>query len=472
MTTSEAIALGSIDSGVLTATNYPGAGATPVFNALKKKIKSQESTNEKLAYELSLGISYAGKRSICIVKSVGMNVLSDSLINSCFSGVNGGLVLVVVDDMYCNFSTDFQDSRAYQELTKTLILEPSSPQEAYEMIKEAFKISEKVGLPILIRIEKRLVSLRGKVRTTKNKKSLPKKMKRDIKKWVLHPPFTINQTRILYKKEKQIQNYVEKSKFNMIKSNNQGGNAIIISGSAYSDLDKISNKNLLKIGTFPIPKEKVKKFLKKNKNLKVIEKGFPLIEKEVIRISSDKKINGQINNKVRPIFEEGAEDIRIICRHKLLKKFYSSLKKNKPKVTFGDIGGYTKGAFPPCNALDSAICMGASIGMGIGANLAGVKKVFSVIGDSTFIHSGIPALIEAVEKKTNLNIFIIDNHGAISTGGQEVYGNLDKIIKSVKGVNFKRIKIKNLSELNIYKEIRDLVKLNGVSVFIADFLKI
>jgi indolepyruvate ferredoxin oxidoreductase alpha subunit len=464
---SEAIAQGAVDSGAITATHYPGAGATPVFNAIKEKISSQESANEKIAYEICLGISYAGKRSICVVKSVGINVLSDSLINSCFTGVNGGLVLVAVDDMYCNFSTNFQDSRGFYELTKTLIFEPSSPQEAYDMTKEAFKISERIDMPIIIRVEKRKVSAMGEIKFEKEKIS-DRKMKRDIKKWLLHPPLTISQTRNLIHKQNKIQDYVEKSKFNFIKDN-KSKEAIILSGSSFSDFEEVKKYDFLKIGTFPIPEQKAKDFIKNHKKIKILEKGLSLIEKEVFRINSHVKIDGQLNKKVKPIFEEGIEDVKIVCRDKTLIKFYRALRKNIPEVTFGDIGGFTKGAFPPCDALDSAVCMGASIGMGIGANFAGVKKVFSVIGDSTFIHSGIPALIEAAAKNIDITIFILDNHGAISTGGQEVYGNLDKIIHSIDNIKFKRLNVQDSDELKIYEEIKEIANQKGVSVFVADF---
>lgn len=469
MTLAEAVVEGAIDSHILTATNYPGAGATPIFNLFKKKIKCEESANEKIAYDISLGISYAGKRSVCVVKNVGMNVLSDSLINSCFSGVNGGLVVVTVDDMYVSYATNFQDSREFYNLTKTLFFEPSSPQEAYEMTKEAFILSEKFELPIIIRLEKKNTSLKGRVRLMLKGSYKPKPMKKNIKKWVLHPPFTINQTRILLEKQERIRGYAEKSKFNKLYSK-KGDKATILFGLSYNEINP-SDLCILKIGTLPVPRNKISKLLKNYKIIKIMEIGDPILEEEVSKIGNQKNIQGQLTKYVKPSFEKGFDKLNIICSDELMKKFYFALTKNSPDVIFGDIGVYTLGAFEPCNALDTALCMGASIGMAIGARLAGVQRVCAVIGDSTFIHAGIPALIEANEKKIDIKVFLIDNHCAVSTGGQKTFGDISSLIQSQNIPFLQKINIKDSSDKKIEDEIKNIMESKGLSVFIADFPK-
>ena len=177
---------------------------------------------------------------------------------------------------------------------------------------------------------------------------------------------------------------------------------------------------------------KVNEILEKSINTTVMEIGNPVIEEEVTKIGNNKHIKGQLTKDIAPSFEKGFENIEIICSDELMKKFYFVLNKTKPDVTFGDIGTYTLGAFKPCNSLDTAIAMGTSIGMAIGAKIAGVNRVFAVIGDSTFIHAGIPALIEAITKNMDIKIFIIDNHCAVSTGGQKTMGDIESLIKSQK----------------------------------------
>lgn len=509
----EAIAQGAIDGGMSGVYAYPGTPSTEITEyvqhyelAKERNIHSKWSANEKTAMESGLGMSYAGKRAMVCMKHVGLNVAADAFMNSAITGTNGGLLVTVADDPSMHSSQNEQDSRYYGKFAQIPILEPSSQQEAYDMAYAGFQLSEKFKVPILIRITTRLAHSRAAVERkpllAENEISLPS----DMSQFVLLPNFA----RIKYKG--LLNSFVgfieesEQSPFNKYIDGTDKSLGILACGLSYNYLmenyqDKPLNHPLLKIGQYPMPRAKVEKLMAECDQVLVLEDGYPMIEEVLKGYTAKENIKGRLDGSLprdgelnpnlvaqalgleekKKALLDDAELKEIIkarppamcngCGHiDAYNALNEALGDYSRGRVFSDIGCYTLGALPPFNAINSCVDMGASITMAKGAVDAGLSPSVAVIGDSTFTHSGMTGLIDAVNEKSPITILISDNFTTGMTGGQDsaALGKIEDICKGI-GVDPAHIKVfvpmkKNHDEM--VRIIREELAFDGVSVII------
>ncbi|MCW8802921.1 MAG: thiamine pyrophosphate-dependent enzyme, partial [Ignavibacteriaceae bacterium] len=452
----EAIAQGAIDGGMSGVYAYPGTPSTEITEhvqhnkvAIERNLHRQWSANEKTAMEAALGMSYAGKRAMVCMKHVGLNVAADAFINSAITGVNGGLIVTVADDPSMHSSQNEQDSRFFGKFAMIPILEPANQQEAYDMAYEGFELSEKFKIPVLIRITTRLSHSRSGVETrpikNENKLTYPE----DPIQFVLLP----SNARKRYKGLLAIQSLLEQeSEHSVYNIHIPGGDkslGIIACGIAFNYLkENYTSKScphpVLQINQYPLPFSKVEKLVDECEKILVLEDGYPFVEEQLRGfLNTNSKIIGRLNGTV-PRDGELNPDVVARALGKEVKTFYKvpDLVKNRPpelcsgcshrdiynalnetmkefgkQKVFSDIGCYTLGALPPWNSINSCVDMGASITMAKGAADAGVRPSIAVIGDSTFTHSGMTALLDCVYENTPVTVIISDNATTAMTGG-------------------------------------------------------
>ncbi|MGM0496412.1 MAG: thiamine pyrophosphate-dependent enzyme [Bacteroidota bacterium] len=505
----EAIAQGAMDGGMSGIYAYPGTPSTEITEyvqaskfAKENNIHSQWSANEKTAMEAALGMSYAGKRSMVCMKHVGLNVAADPFINSAITGTNGGMIVVVADDPSMHSSQNEQDSRFYGDFAMVPIFEPSNQQEAYEMAYHGFELSEKLKAPVLLRITTRLAHSRSGVNTleqvSQNKGSIPQ----NLRQFVLLPAIARQNYNGLLSNQVNMENEAENSNYNKYIDGDDKSLGIVACGIAYNYLmenfqDRTLNHPLLKISQYPLPHKQMDKLLDECDEVLVIEEGYPFVE-DKLRGFQDKgtKIKGKYDgilprageltpNTVAKAFgldgKEGEPVPDIIknrppsmcqgCGH---IDAYTALNKALQEYSegrvFSDIGCYTLGALPPYEAINSCVDMGASITMAKGAADAGLVPAVSVIGDSTFTHSGITGLLDCVLENTPVTIIISDNFTTAMTGGQDSHalGKLEDICAGI-GVEKDHIRVfrptkKNIDEMT--EIIKEELEYDGVSVII------
>jgi indolepyruvate ferredoxin oxidoreductase alpha subunit len=504
----EAIAQGAIDGGISGFYAYPGTPSTEIMEYAQhskevkaKGIKCHWSANEKTAMESSLGMSYAGKRVMVQMKHVGLNVAADPFVNASITGVNGGLIVVAADDPSMHSSQNEQDSRFYGDFALIPILEPSNQQEAYEMTHNGFDISEKYNVPVLLRITTRLAHSRAGVevrdKKDQNKGSLPK----DPKQFVLLPAIARKNYKKLLEMQKAIQKASNESKYNQFIEGSDKSVGIIACGIAYNYVMENFNGNcpypVVKVSQYPIPENHINKLREECKSILVLEDGYPLVEKHLKgffnegievkgRLDGSIPRDGELNpnivaNALNIEVKEGKEIPEIVkmrppslckgCGHRdVYNAMNEALVEYGAGRVFADIGCYTLGALPPFNAINSCVDMGASITMAIGASDAGLVPSVAVIGDSTFTHSGMTGLLDAVIKDSPIVVVISDNSTTGMTGGQDsaAFGRIVDICKGL-GVNPNHIRVliplrKNHEEnLAVMKEE---LAYNGLSVVI------
>jgi len=510
----EAIAQGAIDGGMSGVYAYPGTPSTEITEyvqhyelAKERNIHSKWSANEKTAMEAGLGMSYAGKRAMVCMKHVGLNVAADAFINSAITGTNGGLLVTVADDPSMHSSQNEQDSRYYGKFAQIPILEPASQQEAYDMAYFGFQMSEKFKVPILIRITTRLSHSRAGVERrellNQNQISLPS----NPHQFVLLPNFARVQYKGLLNSFSGFIEESEQSEFNEYFEGTDKKLGILACGLAYNYLmenyqDKPLNHPVLKIGQYPMPRTKVEKLLAECKTVLVLEDGYPMIEEVLKGYTAKENINGRLDgtlprdgelnpnlvaqalgleekNKPSLLSEEDLKEMIkprppamcVGCGHiDAYNALNQALSDYSAGRVFSDIGCYTLGALPPFNAINSCVDMGASITMAKGAADAGLIPAVAVIGDSTFTHSGMTGLIDAVNEKSSITILISDNFTTGMTGGQDsaALGKIEDICEGI-GVDPEHIKVfvpmkKNHDEM--VRIIRKELEYEGVSVII------
>jgi indolepyruvate ferredoxin oxidoreductase alpha subunit len=451
LTGNEAVARGAYEAGVTVAAAYPGTPSTEILEnvAMYKEIYSEWSPNEKVALEVAIGASIAGARALATMKHVGVNVAADPLFTVAYTGVNGGLILVTADDPGMHSSQNEQDNRYYAKSAKIPMLEPSDSQEAKDFTKIAYEISEKYDVPILLRLTTRICHSKGIVELEDRKEVGIKPYSKNIPKYVATPANGRKLHVKLEEKLKELEEYSNNTPLNRIEWYNKKI-GIITSGVAYQYAKEVfgENASYLKLGfTFPLPKKIIKEFAAEVDKLYVIEELEPYLETEIKAmgievIGKDLIPNvGELNPDIiaEKLLGEKRETIskdqdKVVgrpptmcagCPHRGL--FYE-LSKRRNIVVTGDIGCYTLGSAPPLEAMDTCICMGASVSAGHGfskaAEFNGRKtKVFGVIGDSTFFHSGITGLIDIVYNKGNAATIILDNRITGMTGHQENPGS-------------------------------------------------
>lgn len=506
----EAVGQAAIDAGISGVYAYPGTPSTEITEyiqenkiAKERNIHRKWSANEKTAMETALGMSYAGKRSLTCMKHVGLNVAADIFMNMAITGVNGGLVVVVADDPSQHSSQNEQDSRFYGKFAMVPVFEPSNQQEAYDMTYEAFEFSEKLQLPVMLRITTRLAHSRAGViqKELLNERAI--KLPGNPMQFMLLPAFGRKYYQNLLDKQPELLKYANESKYNSFMHGSDKSLGIVCCGIAYNYLmenypNGVCPYPIVKIAQYPLPEIWIRKLEKECDELLIIEEGYPLVEEVLVDFfEKGTKVHGRLNGALprkgelnpdhirKALGKESAEGFGIpeivvsrppsLCAGCGHQDTYLALNEVVQNYgggrVFSDIGCYTLGALPPYNTINTCVDMGASITMAKGAADAGLEPIFAVIGDSTFTHSGITGLLDCVYENTNINILIVDNEAVAMTGGQDssAKGRIEQICKGI-GVDPDHIRLfvplkKNHSD--IVEIIKEEIEFKGVSVIIG-----
>ena len=454
----EAIAQAAIDAGISGVYAYPGTPSTEITEYIQAseeasslKIRSEWSANEKTAYEAALGMSYAGKRTLVCMKHVGLNVAADVFVNSAITGVNGGLVLLVADDPSMHSSQNEQDSRFYAKFALVPLFEPSNQQEAYDIVYQSFEFSEKYSVPVLIRITTRLAHSRAGVERRPLKPQNNLHLPSDSKQFVLLPAIARQRYKLLLGNQKAFETEALHSSFNQFFDAEDKSIGIIACGIAYNYLqenytDGIVPYPVLKICQYPISRELISLVYDECDEILVLEDGFPFVEEQLRGIMGrGTRVHGRMDGILPKDGELTPDNVSYalgikketplpipsivanrppsLCKGCAHIDIYNALNESladysKGRV-FSDIGCYTLGALPPFNAIYSCVDMGASITMAKGASDAGLFPAVAVIGDSTFTHSGMTGLLDAVNDQSDITLVICDNSTTGMTGGQK-----------------------------------------------------
>jgi len=461
----EALALGAYHAGVKVAAAYPGTPSTEILESIARfdDIHAEWSTNEKVAMEVALGAAYAGVRAMASMKQVGLNVASDPFMAASTTGINAGMVVVSADDPGAHSSQGEQDNRHYAKLAKVPMLEPSDSQEAYEFMAHAFDLSERFDTPVLVRTTTRIAHSKSVVKVSRSR-FLPTSQpgfQYDATKYVMLPVHARLRHPLMEERLVKLSAYAETFPLNQILWGERHL-GVVTSGVAYQYAREVFPKaSFLKLGmTYPLPQNLLRHFASQVERLIVIEELDPFLQENIqamgIKVTGKEFIPrlGELNPDIveetsrsagllagsSPRQVETAAELPgrppLLCpgcphtgiffvlssigqRAKLAKAKDKTPKESKLIIT-GDIGCYTLGAYPPLLAMDTCACMGASIGQALGMEKAGVSnKVIAVIGDSTFLHSGITGLVNAVYNQGQITIIILDNGTTAMTGHQE-----------------------------------------------------
>ena len=507
----EAIAQGAIDAGLSGVYAYPGTPSTEVTEYIQlheakrtttEPIFCRWATNEKTAMEGALGMSYMGKRALVCMKHVGMNVCADAFMNAAITGVNGGLVVLAADDPSMHSSQNEQDSRFYAKFAMIPCFEPSNQQEAYEMTRHAFALSEELRTPILLRVTTRMAHSRAVVETTdelprQNKLSLPE----NVQHFILLPAFAKKNYAELVAAQPVFTAKSEESPYNTYTRGNNPKRAIVATGIAYNYLMEQGEPDctVLKIAQYPLPTRLIEQMVADGaEEVLVMEEGQPVVE-ELLRgmVPSTVAVKGRLTGDLPRMGELTPDAVRkalgleplpvreadnlVVSRPPALcqgcghRDMYAALNEvareyPSPRI-FGDIGCYTLGALSPFHAIHACVEMGASVTMAKGAADAGQHPSIAVIGDSTFTHSGMTGLLDCVNSNANVVVLISDNLTTGMTGGQDSAGTgrLEQICTGL-GVAPEHVRVvvplpKNMDEIK--QVLREEINYAGTSVVIA-----
>ena len=564
----EAIALGAIHAGLSGVYAYPGTPSTEITefiqgNALARErgIHSRWSTNEKTAMEEALGMSFMGKRALVCMKHVGMNVCADPFVNSGMTGVNGGVVVLAADDPSMHSSQDEQDSRFYGKFAMIPTFEPSSQQEAYDMMAAAFDFSEQQKLPVLMRVTTRMAHSRAVVVVADEPRPQNELNYNAVAaNWVLLPANARKRNDHVTAQQAELEEAAANSTYNIYMEGHDRSLGIIASGIGFNYVNECFPGGcpfpLLKVSQYPLPKKLVRRMLAECEKVLIVEEGQPFIEDILRGVSAtvqhgsarilsatvphgSTRFNGETaaeNNRVKPCetvaedfrgepCETVAEDFRgepcetvaiygkldgtlprtgeltpdlvkkalgmetdqcydpcadvaprppALCQGCGHRDVYAALnevlREYENARVFGDIGCYTLGFLPPFRAIHSCVDMGASITMAKGAADAGQYPAVAIIGDSTFTHSGMTGLLDAINENADITVIISDNLTTGMTGGQDSAGtNKFEAICRGLGLSDEHLKVvvplpKNMPEIT--QIIRDEINYHGTSVII------
>ena len=536
----EAFALGTLHAGLSAGFGYPGTPSTEIMEYLidnyeRNRAKDAQTpvaqwcSNEKTALEAALGVSFAGRRAVVTMKHVGLNVAADPFMNAALCGIKGGLIIAVADDPSMHSSQGEQDSRFYADFAMVPCFEPTTQQEAYEMAFEAFDVSEKYHVPVIMRFVTRLSHSRAVIHADESKIRPQNKLeKADRKEWMLLPALARKNYERMIAKQDELVAYTTASKRNPLVLNPKRKDLAIVTGGLgrnyflenLEDYKAFCEKKFpglgipstLHIGTLPLPLDSLKKLAETAETILVIEEGQPFLEKQLRGVLPQKtKVVGKFTgllpragelnpdlvrkalglepNKTALSETAGIADFCAnlpgrppqLCNGCPHMDSYTSLnnavaalveKAGKDNVTVNaDIGCYALGGAAPLNAAESIVCMGASIGMARGASQAGVKYTFGVIGDSTFLHSGITNLVDCVATKTPVTVVLLDNTIVAMTGCQPTMlpsSQFEPLIKGL-GVEPEHIRVLATNPANREANTKVLIEeaeYRGVSVVI------
>ena len=508
----EALALGALHAGLSGVYAYPGTPSTEITEYIQghpltaeRKVHCRWSVNEKTAMEEALGMSYAGKRALVCFKHVGLNVCADPFMGSAMTGANGGLVIASCDDPSMHSSQNEQDSRFYGAFAMMPVFEPSSQQETYEMARRAFDYSESKGIPVLMRLTTRMAHSRAVVESIDTADARPQNkmhFPENERQWCTLPVNARVRNRQLIKDYAGFEEDAVDSPFNRLEDGPDHGLGIVACGIAYNYLmENFPNGcpyPVLKISQYPYPKKLILKLAALCKKILVLEEGQPLVEERMRGVfPTGIEILGRMDNTVNRDGELSPDCVRAalgleplpqfeaskvlaprppaLCQGCGHRDFFTALNnamKDYPQAKiFSDIGCYTLGWLPPFNSFQTCVEMGASVTMAQGAAYSGLWPSVAVIGDSTFTHSGMTGLLDAINEKSDIVVCISDNLTTGMTGGQDSAGTgrLEDICEGL-GVDPAHIRTivplpKNYPEME--KVIKEEVEYHGVSVIIC-----
>lgn len=482
----EAVAQAAFDAGITTAYAYPGTPSTEAFEFVERLVKKDPTVhaswaaNEKVAYEEAVGTSFAGRRTFVTMKHVGLNVAADPFMNSAVTGADGGLVLMVADDPSMHSSQNEQDSRYYADFAMLPCYEPATQQEAYDMMREAFDTSERLHLPVLLRLVTRLAHSRSNVTTQPRREQNPLSPSTTPNRWTLLPTNARVNYDALLAKQPAMRQQSNESPWNSLTLNPRNRKlGIITAGVAYNYVREALGDDdvpsILKVGLYPAPVDKVLALMEHVETVLIVEEGYPFLERTLlgeIGKRTNTRFQGRFTGHL-PLAGELTPDLVAKalgkdapspapddtghvkarppqlcpgCPHADTFNAMNDAKVGYERpVVFSDIGCYTLGFYEPFNAIESCLDMGASISMAKGAADAGMHPVMCVIGDSTFGHSGMTPLLTAAHENTNMTVVIVDNGTVAMTGTQESMSmgqRLDEIVAGL-GVAKEHLRILN-----------------------------
>jgi len=512
----EAVARGAIDAGISAAYAYPGTPSTEIYQAIQDHVKEHDlpvrglwSTNEKVALEEGVGVSYAGRRCMVSMKHVGLNVAADPFMNVAVSGAHGGLVLAVADDPSMHSSQNEQDSRYFADFAMVPCLEPGDQQQCYDFTREAFDLSEQLQVPVLLRLVTRLAHSRAAVTLEAPREQNKPNYVEDPSRFTLIPSNARHAYAKLIDKQPALQAYSENHAANPLTLRGDGKPGILVSGLGWNYLQEalgeaLEGYNLLRIGVYPLPVKKIRQLLDASSEVWIVEEGYPFIERYVsaLGLMRERPIRGKLTGDLPRIGEldsdairrcfglpvnvslkiEGLSEVLVGRPPRLCDKCPHSdayiaineiLAEYGPGArVMGDIGCYALGYLAPYQAIHACLCMGASIGMAIGASHAGMTPSLCVIGDGTFTHSGMAPLLDAARDNTNIKVFILDNSIVAMTGGQPTMVTDEEVVDLVAGLGVPREHIRVVTPSWQKKEqtlvtIREELAYTGLSVIIA-----
>ncbi len=455
----EAVALGAIHSGLTAAYGYPGTPSTEIMEFLLDHSErhgfphASWGVNEKAAYEEALGTCFAGRRALVTMKHVGLNVAADPFMNSALVAIHGGLVVAVADDPGMHSSQNEQDTRWYADFARVPCFEPATQQEAYDMTREAFDLSERFALPVVMRLVTRLSHSRTQVEIGEQREQNPIRKAPQGDTWVLLPGNARRQWKNLVELQAELQAVAAASRWNTLTLNSDRRElGIITTGIARNYVrenlgDLGWEPSHLHIGLYPMPADAIRAIAAHCERVLVLEDGYPYVERMMKGLLPvNVQIAGRMDGTLQATGELNPETVRAalglkarptisleglvlpnrppqLCQGCPHGHAYMAIKEAllgyEQTMVTADIGCYTLGALPPYSAIESCVCMGASIGMAKGAAEAGFKPVVAVIGDGTFLHSGIAPLIDGAAANTNMTVFILDNQATAMTGVQD-----------------------------------------------------
>jgi len=504
----EAIARGAWEAGVKVGSAYPGTPSTEILEALGSypaaDVDAQWGTNEKVALDVAIGASFAGVRALCAMKHVGLNVASDSLMSIAYIGVNGGLVLVVCDDPGMHSSQNEQDTRLFGQFAKVPVLEPSDAQEAKDFTKLAFELSEQFDTPVIVRSTTRLSHCRSPVQLGEREQHESFGFKDLPSKNVTLPAHARARHPLVLEREQKLKDYLEDSELIRWERRDTKVGVITLSTSYTYVREVVPQASVLKLGaSFPLAEDTVRRFCESVDRVLVVEELEPVIEREIRALGiavEGKAFFPQVGEFSPEVVRDGFQQAGVVkalptikglevkgvarppvlcagCSHTAT---YMAMRSINARV-MGDIGCYTLGAIEPLKAIDTCVCMGASIGIAIGMAKAGAtdRPVVATIGDSTFIHAGIPALIDAVYNNANITVLLLDNHTVAMTGGQDHPGtgrtlrgeethrlDFEQLIRAI-GVNWVKC-VDSYDLATLYQSCREATEYDGVAVVISN----
>ncbi len=512
----EAVARGAIDAGISAAYAYPGTPSTEIFTTVqgyarhaKLPIRGFWSTNEKVALEEAVGVSYAGKRALVAMKHVGLNVAADPFMNVAVAGAHGGLVIAVADDPSMHSSQNEQDSRYFADFAQIPCFEPADQQQCYDFTREAFELSEKLHVPVLLRLVTRLAHSRSRVRLGERRAENLGGYVDDASLYTLIPVNARRAYAKLLDKQPALADFAETHPVNALTIAGEGRPGILVAGIAANYVREalgsaLNDYNMLEVGVYPLPVAQVRRLLDASSELTIVEEGYPFIERYVsaLGLFREKPIRGRRSGCIPRSGELSPDAIRRafgipvaqglqvpgldqvlvgrpprLCEACPHDDTYIAINEALGELrgglrVMGDIGCYSLGYLKPHEAIHSCLCMGSSIGMAIGAAHAGMTPSLAVIGDGTFTHSGMAPLLDAARENSNVKVFILDNSIVAMTGGQPTMATDDEVSDLVAGLGVPREHIRIVSPVPQKKDenvraIKDEIAYTGLSVIIA-----